>query len=244
MTKEHILSEIKRTAAASGGVPLGIDLFREATGIRKEDWYGVFWVRWSDAQVEAGFDRNQFGAPAFDDEWVVGRIASYVRVLGHFPVKAELKMRKLHDREFPNIVTIRRRLGTKAEIVDKVLEYCRANEAWYDVIDICTALQVSLPAHTQSASTTDDSPHKVGHVYLLKHGNAYKIGRSTEVSRRYKEIRTQMPYRTEEIHVIETDDPVGIEEYWHNRFKGKKLEGEWFELSAADIKALKKRRFM
>jgi hypothetical protein len=244
MTKERILSEIKRTAAANGGVPLGIDRFREATGIRKEDWYGVFWVRWSDAQVEAGFDRNQFGAPAFDDEWVVGRIATYIRELGHFPVKAELKMRKLHVREFPNIVTIRRRLGAKAEIVNKILEYCRANDGWDDVIAICMTLQVALPAHTQSASTTGDSPPEVGHVYLLKHGKAYKIGRSTEVSRRYKEIRTQMPYKTEEIHVIETDDPAGIEAYWHNRFMDKRLEGEWFELSAADVKAFKKRRFM
>jgi hypothetical protein len=159
-------------------------------------------------------------------------------------VKAELKMRKLRDMEFPNIVTIRRRLGSKAEIVDKVLEYCLASDGWDDVIAICTALQVSLPAYVQSGNTTDDSPPEVGHVYLLKHGKAYKIGRSTEVSRRYKEIRTQMPYKTEEIHVIETDDPAGIEAYWHNRFKDKKLEGEWFKLSAADIKVFKKRRFM
>jgi len=42
MTKKHILSEIKRTAEKNGGIPLGIDRFREATGICKEDWYGIF----------------------------------------------------------------------------------------------------------------------------------------------------------------------------------------------------------
>ncbi len=53
-----------------------------------------------------------------------------------------------------------------------------------------------------------------------------------------------MPYKTEEVHVISTDDPVGIEAYWHNRFREKRLEGEWFQLSAADVKAFQRRRVM
>jgi hypothetical protein len=60
MKKDHILSEIKRTANENGGVPLGIDRFRKATGIRKEDWYGIFWTKWSDAQQDAGLEPNQF----------------------------------------------------------------------------------------------------------------------------------------------------------------------------------------
>ncbi len=83
-----------------------------------------------------------------------------------------------------------------------------------------------------------------GHVYLLKHDKVYKIGRSTDAARRYKEIKVQMPMKTEEIHVIETDDPVGIEAYWHKRFAKKRLKGEWFSLSKSDIKAFKRRRFM
>ena len=45
MKKERILSEIRRTAEKNGGIPLGIDRFREATGIRKEDWYGIYWAK-------------------------------------------------------------------------------------------------------------------------------------------------------------------------------------------------------
>jgi hypothetical protein len=45
MNKEHILSEIKRTAEANAGVPLGTQRFFKQTGIKQSDWYGKYWVR-------------------------------------------------------------------------------------------------------------------------------------------------------------------------------------------------------
>jgi hypothetical protein len=40
-----------------------------------------------------------------------------------------------------------------------------------------------------------------------------------------------------------TDDPVAVEECWHQRFK-EAMNGEWFNLSADDVRAFKLRRFM
>jgi len=242
MTKEHILSEIKRTADENGGVPLGVDRFRETTGIRKEDWYGIFWTKWSDAQTEAGLEPNRFSLPAYDQAWMLDKIVEYIRDLGHFPTKPEFKIRRNNDPEFPNITTLRNRLGTKPQMIEKVLGYCATKDDFGDIINICLPLRGSLEASKESSETA--ASEKIGHVYLLKHDKVYKIGKSIDASRRYKDIKIQMPYQTEEIHTIETDDPSGIEAYWHNRFKDKRLEGEWFRLSADDVKAFKKRKFM
>jgi len=138
MTKEHILSEIKRTAEKNGAIPLGIDRFREATGIRKEDWYGILWTKWSDAQIEAGLEPNQFSLPAFDESWMLNKIIDYIRELGHFPSQPEFKIKRHNNSKFPNLNTLKRRLGTKQKMIKMVLDYCKANDGFNDIIQICS----------------------------------------------------------------------------------------------------------
>ncbi|TKS63335.1 MAG: hypothetical protein EWM73_01517 [Nitrospira sp.] len=58
--KQHILDEIRRIAKASEGKPPGQNEFKNETGINKYDWFPHYWVRWGDAQEEAGFSRNRF----------------------------------------------------------------------------------------------------------------------------------------------------------------------------------------
>jgi hypothetical protein len=58
MTKLHILQEIKRTTQANGGKPLRKIEFESETGIKRYDWFGVYWARWSDALREAGCVQN------------------------------------------------------------------------------------------------------------------------------------------------------------------------------------------
>lgn len=83
-----------------------------------------------------------------------------------------------------------------------------------------------------------------GYVYLLKSGRYYKIGRSSSPRRREYELAIQLPERVKTVHTIKTDDPVGIEAYWHQRFSDRRKNGEWFELRREDISAFRRRKFM
>jgi len=240
MNKNHILEEIRRTAKANGGVPLGKRRFLTETGIRESDWSGRFWTKWNDAVREAGYEPNAKQA-AFQSEKILENLASLVRELGHYPVIAELRMKARSNPDFPSHNSFTR-LGRKAQVASLLVSWCELSPGWEDVQAICAPLAVSDAV--DDVPVKQDATASMGYVYLFKSGKYYKIGRSNAPGRREYELAIQLPERIVTVHTIRTDDPVGIEQYWHQRFSERRKNGEWFELRREDVSAFRRRKFM
>ncbi len=242
ISKSFILDEIRRTAAENGGQPLGVARFERETGIRPNDWQGIHWARWGDALVEAGFAPNQMQS-AINTSDLVRCYAGLAKELGHLPVRAELQLKRRSDSTFPNHTSLVQRFGSKRALVGAVAEYCKSNPAYDDVLDWCIEYleRGGRPADNNSV---EPAQTEFGSVYLAKAGRYYKIGKSNAAGRREYEIGLRLPETLTMIHVIPTDDPGGIEAYWHKRFDSKRKNGEWFDLDRADVSAFKRRKFM
>ncbi len=240
LTKEQIVDEIRRTARENAGRPLGQARFFDATGIKIRDWHGKYWARWGDAVREAGLSGNTLQEP-YPEELLIQKFITLTRELRHFPVKGELRLKRKTDPSFPNDKTFGR-FGSKAALISKVLHYCRERPGFDDIIESCERATSSPMEQGTKRGTLGFSTNSDGYVYLIKSGRHYKIGRSNSVGRREYELAIQLPEKVTLIHRVLTDDPAGIEAYWHKRFEEKRANGEWFKLDAEDVQAFKRRR--
>lgn len=235
MTKEKILSAIRRLAAESGGKAPGRRTFLTATGIRDSEWEGIFWVRWSDALTEAGLSPNSIQQPIPHDE-LLSRLAVFTKELGRFPVAREFKLKARADRTFPGEKTFRQ-FGGKNALMAKLRAFCLARGD-ADIAALCE------PKGDDEEDAAVEPAAADGFVYLVRHGSRreYKIGKTFNPIRREGELRTELPEQLLPVHQIKTDDPSGVERYWHTRFASKRKNGEWFALDVAEVRAFKKWR--
>jgi hypothetical protein len=240
MTKDHILKEIRRTAEENGGVPLGRDRFFRETGIKESDWFGKYWPRWSAAVREAGFSPNVYRT-AYDERFLLSKYIELVRELGHLPVVGELHLKRRKTPGFPNAKTFYSRFGTKMDLIKRLALFCENRPGYEDISRLCEEYE---PQDEEMAQAPNETVETMGFVYLMKSGRHYKIGRTNAAGRREYELAIQLPEKATTIHVIKTDDPAGIEAYWHKRFESCRKGGEWFELSPEQVSAFKRRKFM
>jgi hypothetical protein len=235
--KRHILAEIKRLAEASGGKPPGVRLFERETGIKESEWFPDLWLRWGDALQEAGFSRNTM-QETLSDEFLVEHYARLAQRLSRLPIQGELIRESKTNPSFPSEKTFRR-FGGKAKLLNAVSAFCLANGGFNDVLGFCEgALKIR-----KAGDASGDVPRSriaTGFVYLMKSGPHYKIGRTNSLARREWELGIKIPVPPRTIHHVETDDPVGVEAYWHKRFDAKRGEGEWFNLTAEEVLAFKR----
>jgi hypothetical protein len=236
--QDYILAEIRRKAQENGGQPPGRMPFSKETGIKKSDWLGRFWTKWSDAVAEAGFSPNTFGR-SYASEELFGPPIRFVLEIGKLPTGAELAMKARRTPNFPSHGTYQR-YGRRG-LAEALLRYCEENDGPAEVITICEKVIIVSPDEGSGADVEPQGEVDYGDLYLVKSGRYFKLGRSNHFGRRSYELEIQLPEEAKLIHKIRTDDPIGIEEYWHKRFKDKRKKEEWFDLTTEDVNAFKRR---
>lgn len=214
----------------------------DGSAIRHHRWLGVYWPSWGATVTEAGFEPNSLDA-AFDKDFLLKSLASAVSDLRKFPTDPELALYGQTKDGFPPAKAFQRHFKTKAQRVGALMDYCERTDDMSDVLEVCRPLLVSAK-ETSIRTEKVGKPIIKGFVYLMRSGKYYKIGKSNHVGRREYQIGLKLPEPVKTVHSIATDDPDGIEVYWHNRFEGKRAEGEWFSLNQDDVKAFKIRKFM
>ena len=225
------MAEIRRTTNENGGKPLGQSRFQTATDISPHHWK-YYWPNWGAALQAAGYNPNTKWERVPDDE-LAKQLIPLIRKLGKYPTFGEMQVYRNQNPNFRFTVFTKR---SKLSMVQAVLQYCEGKSQYKDIVKICKPLSSTSDKYANDLQTDN----KRAFVYLIRgYPGQYKIGISDDPERRIYEL-TKGPYRPELVWKIETDDPLGIESYWHKRFEEKIMRGEWFKLSASDVRAFKR----
>ena len=181
---------------------------------------------YSKIQKAAGDVPNEFGSEGRTEQEffeIYGEAvrSNVLRGKGH-PTKAQWK----HEEQKPTVDGYCYKFECNwSDMPAKFCEWAPDNEQWADVV---SALAGAIPTERKPETDRVDR----GYVYLMKMKQYYTIGKSDHTGRRQYEHERKLPEKPELIHEIETDDPFGVEAYWHNRFTDKRTEtdGSWYKL--------------
>jgi hypothetical protein len=184
--------------------------------------------------VEAGYAPNTFQEKTSDGA-LIEKYIGLARELGRVPIEGEIRRKARSDVSFPHHGAFSR-FGGKHKLLAAVAAYCRQNPGFADALALF-ADHENISARTEKRR---EAKIAVGFVYLMKSGPHYKIGRTNSIGRRGSELAIKIPVPPTTVQSIETDDPVGVEAYWHRRFADKRGEGEWFALSLEEVEAFKR----
>lgn len=241
-TKKDIIKELQQQAKELGGKTPSEVNFYENTDVGIMD-RKKYWPNYGELVIEAGLTPNKFDKTKYSYDKLCKLFIEIIREKNKWPTRGELDIKHYKSSAFPDSATFYKKLGlvSTGDLAQKIIEYVENKKEYEDVVKICK------PFLRENVKKGDSLFIDKGYVYLLKsklrNAVAYKIGRTKNIENRIKQLR--QPSNIEEIlHYIETDDSIGVEKYWHSRFKANRLypgkpKDEWFKLSSSDIKAFK-----
>jgi hypothetical protein len=113
-----------------------------------------------------------------------------------------MRLHEAVDRDFPNHGVFAR-LGSKQDLIRKVVAYCAANRGNDDVGAICAPLVTEV---AREVSVDAGEELGTGYVYLalmrVGREKRYKIGKANLVDQRARQVAVNLPEELELIHSI------------------------------------------
>ena len=83
--------------------------------------------------------------------------------------------------------------------------------------------------------------HPAGYVYVIQDidiSSFYKIGRTSNPSRRFKEFSQLLPFEIEVVAIVPTEDAPTLEWQLHQRYAEQRQRSEWFKLQDSHVKEI------
>lgn len=243
-SKEEILKEVQKWSEENRGHTPSEKVLREELGIPKWDWIN-YWTKMTDLQNEAGLTPHVFDKTKYTKPDLCRLFVKVIGEYGKWPSRDVLDFKRKKDPNFPASATFYKQLGSanNGDLARTILEYVKDKRGSREIIKIC-----NVYLENNIKPIEDLGTGVVGYVYLLKsvlmNATAYKIGKTKDVENRVRQLH-QPSNQQELVYYIKTDDPDGVERYWHLRFEPKriyphKIKDEWFKLNSSDVKAFKR----
>ena len=91
-----------------------------------------------------------------------------------------------------------------------------------------------LPANRCTSATP--IPNFVYLITAAQYTDIYKIGLTNDVARRLNDMQTGSPYTLYAMRSYAVENAVAVEAMLHAFFHKKRIRGEWFNLSADDLR--------
>ena len=217
ITDEELLDDLRKISDSLGRVPKASEY--DAQGKYNSATYSKRFGSWNEALSAVGIEPTKY--INIPDDLLMTNLEEVWLKLGRQPKRREMKrpLSRFSERPYAQ------KFGTWKKALTKFVEF----------------------KNSQSEATREgqqQSQSAAGHVYLIQSGKYFKIGKTNDLGRRSKEIAIELPEASAVIHTIQTDDPYGIEAYCHRRFKDRRKNGEWFELSEDDVRAFRSKSSM
>lgn len=102
-----------------------------------------------------------------------------------------------------------------------------------------TGSDIPAPPPTVGSASSSSSSPTAGYVYVIRSKLGFKIGKTIHLKARTRLFEVKLPFPISLEHYAWFDDYARAERSLHITYQAKRLEGEWFDLSASDLQQIK-----